>query len=58
MNAGDVTADALISQTFATDPGVTYRLTFAYGVLDFVGGVTQQVQAEVVSAFGGARRSA
>jgi hypothetical protein len=54
LNAGDHTADALISQTFATTPGVTYDFSFAYGIMDFVGGKSQQLQAEIISNFGGA----
>lgn len=54
LNGGDVTPDAVLDQTFTTTPGTLYRLTFAYGIMDFVGGSTQQLHAEIISAAGGA----
>jgi len=53
LNGGDVSPDAVVSQTFATTPGTVYLLTFAYGIMDFVGGATQQLRAEVISSAGG-----
>ena len=53
LNGGDVTPDAVIDQTFATTPGTVYRLTFAYGIMDFVGGAAQQLRAEIISSVGG-----
>ncbi len=53
LNSGESAASAVISQTFATDPGTTYAVTFAYGIMDFVGGSAQQLQVEVISTLAG-----
>jgi hypothetical protein len=53
LNAGDAAPDAVLDQAFATQPGVQYQVSFAYGIVDYAGGQSQQLQMEIVSALGG-----
>jgi hypothetical protein len=53
LNSGDAPPSAVLDQTFLTVPGTPYDVSFAYGIVDFVGGASHQLQAEIVSSLGG-----
>ena len=53
LNAGDVAPSAVLDQTFTTQPGVSYSVSFAYGLVDYAGGASQQLQVGVISQAGG-----
>lgn len=54
LNSGDSAPTAVLDQAFLTGPGTFYQVSFAYGIMDFVGGASQQLQVEIISSLGGA----